>query len=256
MSPQITYQILDLKISLLLPVEIDINLLSKHIPEIKKIPFDEIEEIFIGFKEEEKESFLYDEESILICGTWNDTLYNDIPHLLYSLVRRLLIEKKYFPIHSTMIEDKLYIAHSGAGKTTLADKAMSLGKSVNSLDKTIVKIENDKLIKKLGTDIFSRRYGDSEIIKVKNNIEIKAIYLFFVSDNFSIKQLSNSEAIHSLYPFFMDTVKKDCIVNNKFIYSTDVKGDFYNFIRFFHTFDKVFIITGNYEEILNGKNNE
>lgn len=176
-----------------------------------------------------------------------NNIKNDIPHLLYGILRQYWIENEKYPIHSICIDNNLLLGHSGSGKTGLGILALMNKMNVSSFNKTLVYFQNDNLKVLIGTEIISimdKMYmeelsilkEDENITIIKNevgsvlvvppilnSIIINKVCFFFLSEKeLEIKKLNKESGLHELYPYFMDTMKSDVILGNgQCIYSGD-----------------------------------
>lgn len=222
------YKFLNTIISLDLPINIETNILRQHIPSISET-FTQKEDVHIVFSEDNNSKILYDLECLVIHDNWNDIWSNDITHLIYSYLKYIFFHKEIYFVHSCLINGKLLIGASGSGKTTLCIEAMKEKLEVSSLDRTCVIFNDKNLISLAGTDIISVRIeeiqpslvihnssGDRNLyqynLSTKNNIH--SISLFQINTNLKKIKIEGLSIVHQLFPFFIDSIKSDCFVQN------------------------------------------
>jgi hypothetical protein len=220
--------------------EISLISLKQFIPSIEEGFKKEYETIFISFKTNEILNLSYNLSSLNIEGIWNETWKTDFPHLLYSYIKYVYFHKDIYFIHSCLIEGQLFIGNSGTGKTTLTLEAIKKGFNISSFDKTCLNFNDSKLNYLSGIDIISIRNSINERILQHSNVsfcsKIKKLILFQISENNKIIDIKGISKVHQLYPFFMDIIKNDCIVQNgdlifSPIYSEKQKSILFNHLK-------------------------
>lgn len=244
--PAQLYKVHNYVICLNLPEVIELSKLQAHIPSIIRMEYvnhhhndDYNNIIHINFIESEMFEIQESKGSIHIYAIWNDIIKNDMPHLVYGILRKIWIENGYYPIHSICFENSLLIGHSGNGKTTLALSAIKKNCKVFSFDKTLVNFNDLQLVAQSGTQVLSIRkqlyekecidnaqvlnfeilsYGERIVLQApisENSEDITKIYLFYLNDIPLVKQkLTSLSSLHELYSFFLDSTKNDVIINN------------------------------------------
>lgn len=159
----------------------------------------------------------------IVSGPWTPTLREDLPHLLYAILRQHWLANSKYPVHSVCIGNILLLGHSGSGKTTLAKRALAEGWPVSSFDKTVAYFEKEQLRVLGGTSVLSMRASlaerDSENLAISDRTispaicsyppnEVRQLCLIRLDGQpLRVENLSAESALHQLVPFFMDTTK-------------------------------------------------
>jgi hypothetical protein len=158
----------------------------------------------------------------------------DIPHLLYGLERKALLERRLYPVHAACVgKDGAYallVGHSGSGKTTLAIELIGQnGLKLFSGNKTIVSFDNGSVKAVAGTRIMTAvgkdfgRYAydlPSSNYAVEQEVRISRIAIIRINDGVEECQILNPlSALHMLYPYFLDVVNANVIVNGKDVFN-------------------------------------
>ena len=157
------------------------------------------------------------------------SLPEDVYHLFYGMQRRELITRGLYPIHAACVgNDKdftLIVGHSGAGKTTLAQKLIDTQDlKLFSGNKTVVRFNEDggltaiagtKTKTALDTNLNRFAYElEEDKYTLKNEVNISAINIIRINDGVEeAQEISPVSALHTLFPYFMDAVNADVIVN-------------------------------------------
>lgn len=171
---------------------------------------------------------------VKLCTARSNTCPLDIYHLLYGLTRRTLLAQNLYSVHAACVGESdnytLMIGHSGAGKTTLAQKCVTqAGYTLFSGNKTVVKIsDNGEITAIAGTKTMTaldaqfkrhayimqpHEYAQTPAVK------ITSIAIIRINDGVAETQrLTGLAALHTLYPYFMDTVNADVIVNGRHVF--------------------------------------
>ncbi len=155
----------------------------------------------------------------------------DLYHLFYGVERRELLKRDLYSIHAACVgkdnDYALIVGHSGAGKTTLAQKLVKeCGMKLFSGNKTVVRFKEDggveavagtrtmtTLDKRLTRHAYEMSAGE---YSKEKTVPIKSIAIVRVNDGVrEAQRLEPLSALHTLYPYFMDTVNADIIVNGK-----------------------------------------
>ena len=171
-------------------------------------------------------------------------VYNPSPefaHKLYGLVRLELLKKKLFCVHSVCVnlgKRVLVVGHSGSGKTTVARELMNKGGFVESGNKTMVSWDDHgKLLSHAGTSVMSFKNTDIIPNQLENNNQVRVWDRVIVDmpyekvnehnlvDSIVVIRLNNykntsnqlvgNTKAHKLYPYFMDAVNADVLLDSK-----------------------------------------
>jgi hypothetical protein len=154
---------------------------------------------------------------------------DDFYHLLYGMTRAALLRRGYYCVHAACVgNDNGYMlipGHSGAGKTTLAQRLVDRhGLKLLSGNKTVVRFAADGTIRAIaGTrtmtalDGAGKRYAyafaPGKYAPEGGEGIVSSIALIRVNGGVrEFAQLPRLSAAHTLYPFFMDAVNADVIV--------------------------------------------
>lgn len=217
-------------------------LLKARVPGISLLLDTDIEpDLIVEHNESSNLSFMQEKDKCTIYDTWEGKIPDDIYHLVYGMVRSKCLSMKIYPIHSACIgfnEHVLLVGHSGSGKTSILIESLQDPRiHVFSGDKTFISFEDNILKAIAGTksitirkrdlesldDKYSKNfidYGDRIVLKevksssVDDGVNIKAIVLVRVNDYIQeIKKDEMQSSLHTLYPFFLDTIKADVILD-------------------------------------------
>lgn len=235
---KIYYQLHKILIKFNFPEEINILSLKALIPglDISK-KHRQKEDIIVSFETSKRFRIKNKKNSYKICGQWSEHFKNELPHLLYNIIRTYMLNHKMFPVHSININGNLFVGHSGVGKTSLAVEALKNNLSVYSFDKSILLFKKSKLQMIAGTQVLSVRksvrvnfepslIAESRNIfdcKVKQSKQVYNIYLFQLSsNNLFIEKIKKESAIHQLYPYFLDIIKSDTIIDTQHVFEGKV----------------------------------
>jgi hypothetical protein len=154
----------------------------------------------------------------------------DISHLLYGIVRRELLQRGCCVAHAACVGKNgvysLIVGHSGSGKTTLAQRLIDrCGYDLFSGNATVLRFEGDNLMAIAGTSTMTaldkegvrRAYElPSSSCAAPAPVRIASIALVRLNDGvYETATLTMPSALHTLYPYFMDSVNADIIVNGK-----------------------------------------
>ena len=161
----------------------------------------------------------------------------DIYHLFYGMLRKVYMKRSLYPVHAVCVgkdgDYTLIVGHSGAGKTSLAQKIIDEnGMKLFSGNKTVVRFDGDGLKAIAGTktmtaldeeqkrcayELQPHQYVHDDEVKIKNIILVR------VNDGVEeYEVLSAPSALHTLYPFLMDSVNADVIVGENFIFDGSI----------------------------------
>lgn len=171
----------------------------------------------------------------------------DLYHLLSGVARQHYLENHLYPTHAACLgldDLVLLVGHSGSGKTSIAlellkDKEMKLF----SGNTTVVSFEDDSVMAVAGTPTITARAGDLKErfaaqqyadrgafslagAQYANPGKIKAAVVVRLNDKAQEwNKLSSISAIHTLYPYFLDTVHADTVVCGKFVHDGAIRPE-------------------------------
>ncbi len=165
-----------------------------------------------------------------------DVTLPDAYHLLYGHVRKALLARDLYPVHAACVGDDagyaLLVGHSGSGKTTLAQQLLAQDHKLYSGNKTVMRKHGSGLDAIAGTRTmtaldaaFTRHAAllPEAAYAPTSTVPIKNIFIVRVNDGVTEDQrLAPLSALHTLYPYFMDAVNADVIVNGKTVFDGHV----------------------------------
>lgn len=252
------YQLANFCLLLELPEKMNIMQLATHLPEIKETENTPVYvpshlTLSIHFQEDNNNSLNMKHNKVFIKGNWNQDTKNDIPHLAYALFRQCCINNNMYPIHSIVVNNYLLIGHSGQGKTTLVLEAINQKCEIFSTDKTVVEFKEKHLMANLGTSVISVRKHLSHLInenktpileqnervlctyhKTLIQPNIKKVILFNLTNTreipLMVEKLSSQNALHQLYPYFLDIMKQDVLLSNNLLFESNIKTESKNYL--------------------------
>ena len=194
-------------------------------------------------------------DEIELHDEWRNSFPDDLPHLLYSIARTLWIPRGYYPTHSTCIGKKddftLLLGHSGMGKSTITlELVRQFNYKMLSGNNTLIHFTESSGIQAVaGTQIMTLKtkdfeqaeyktkrsfiYGDRIAFELADDQQsqcpqnIGKIALVRLSDGVKTwSRLSPLSAVHTSYPYILDTIHADCIVaGGNAIYIGDASPD-------------------------------
>ncbi len=229
------------------PEELNVVSLKQHLPQIKLIDEPQNVNILISFRPSSNSNLVFDLYKLDIYDLWDNSWLIDLPHLIYSYLKYVLFHQHYYSIHSCVIDETLFIGHSGSGKTSLCIHGLNNNKKISSLDRSVVYFDNNKLNIIAGTDVLSVRKEQKQpklplifenneriIYNYPLNVsnKLSKIVLFQISDNEKLNKIEGLSIVHQLFPFFIDNIKTDCFVQSGQllfcpIYSELIKKDLF-----------------------------
>ncbi len=220
-------------------------LLKGHIPGVLQLDSEPKQVDFVIEHVESADKKLIQKENFVqIFDTWKGTFSPDLYHLLYGIVRVQLLKRNLFPIHGACVGKDGYVlivGHSGAGKTSVVLKILEdSGTKVFSGNKTVVSFDQDnKLTAVAGTPTITIRSSDKNKLldlKISDHLEYWERYAFMLSSDMYAnqasvpikaivvvklndymqenKKINPLNALHNLYPFFLDVVNSDVIISD------------------------------------------
>ncbi|OGD70870.1 hypothetical protein A3A84_00625 [Candidatus Collierbacteria bacterium RIFCSPLOWO2_01_FULL_50_23] len=177
---------------------------------------------------------------VVIYDNWGGKLSLDAWHALYSAARILMLKKKYYCVHSACVggeKNVLLVGHTGCGKSNILLKLVNdYDWKVFSGNKTVISFENGGVTALDGTKTMSISSTDADKfpqlvakrVDYQNRtaflldqshyfenspIKIDAIYVVRLNDGVAENNaLEFPSSMHTLYPFFMDTVNADTVL--------------------------------------------
>jgi len=176
---------------------------------------------------------------------WGDKLSPDFVHIFYGAARLAWLKNGINPIHAACIGNDqegfvLLVGHPGVGKSsTTLHCALQHNLKVFSGDKTLINLKTDGTMSAIaGTHTMTIReedlprwpslntteghhFGDrfvfefpSEYYTTLPEVKIRAIILLKLNDGQNnCAQLTSLSALHTLYPYFMDTERSNILVS-------------------------------------------
>lgn len=212
-------------------------LLQAYIPCIGFLPVPRKADLTIRHRESARHRMTLRGTTAAIQDTWNGSLSMDVYHLLAGMARLQLLKRKLFTAHTACIGNDgliLLAGHSGSGKTRVVlELFQKHGVKVFSGNKTITSFGKDGVLQAIaGTRAMTARtedlpcprparsaeYGDRTAFLLDDTAyapagPIKAIVLVRLNDGVQEwRRLTPLSGLHTLYPFFLDTVNADVIV--------------------------------------------
>src|SRR3989338_676088 len=226
-------------------------LLKAYVPGITELLGSRAEvDIVIEHKEDTRMRIEEGENLITLYGSWGDELLADLYHLIYAIVRVRLLKNKLFSVHGACCVlgkegATLLLGHSGSGKTSVALRlAEEHGMQIVAGNKTVVSFDEGVLRavagttttsvravdgEKVGSDSFS--YRDRHISDSGSNgifeksVPIRSVALVRLNDfTEECTELKGSSALHSVFPYFLDTVNANVIFGDSVFVGTPPSG--------------------------------
>ena len=225
-------------------------LLKAYVPGITELLGSRAEvDIVIEHKEDTRMRIEERENLITLHGPWGNNLLADLYHLIYAVVRVHLLKRKLFSVHSACVLGEggttLLLGHSGSGKTSVALRlAEEHGMQIVAGNKTIVSFDEDVLRavagttatsvravdgEKVGSDSFSyrdRHISDSGLNGIfEKPVPIRSLALVRLNDfTEECTELKGPSALHSVFPYFLDTVNANVIFGDSVFVGTPPSG--------------------------------
>lgn len=255
------FKTFNLTIKLVLPEKINLLDLQVHVPSIElENNIKTISDFTIMFEQSNAPSLDCCERTLIIKNRWSTSVKEDIAHLVYTLCRQHWINQGYYPVHSVCMDDRLFIGHSGCGKTSLALCALKNNLIVSSFNKTVVEIQ-DKMQVMACTQAISQRNAPSILGEKQSYPTINHLYLFVLNEKpLQVLDVSPDSAVHQLYPFFLDTIKQDVILTGNLVYSgfthIDRKVNLIKLLRQWLEAHPLKVLIGKKEHIIEAIKNE
>jgi hypothetical protein len=199
-------------------------------------------DIHVQHVESSDKTLLGGGDEIEIRDEWKGDFPADLPHLLYSMARAAWLRRGYYPVHAACVGNATFAllpGHSGVGKTTTALTAMSEhDQKLLSGNTTLIRFDNEGAMQAvagtktmtLKTEDFERgefdvirsiTYGNRTAFELKEHQQVHApreigkVALVRLGHSMRTwNALPSLSALHTLYPYFLDTEYTDCIVAN------------------------------------------
>ncbi len=199
--------------------------------------------IIVRFEESDTCSFSRKDGVYVLRDKWKgEASLLDLLFLCYGAARRSWLKGGLYPVHAAALDLgdgglTLLVGHSGSGKTSVTLSAVSRGHKVFSGNKTLVRIDGDKLIAVAGTRTMTTKAEDVERHLSTGAIQsayqgrsafylnkehyaptspamVHRIVLPRLNDGAEkARRLGSLAALHKLYPFFLDAVNADIVMS-------------------------------------------
>lgn len=216
--------------------------IANHLLYNAYTPWLEITTEKIGFHIEEIQSdvcsFWENEKEIKIYNNFNQKLYLDTHHLLYSLSLEWFRSNNLLSLHSSCVDSwawlYLIVGNSWSGKTTTAlDLVKSFAYKFYSWNKTLIEMKDSKIFAIAWTPTVTIRQEDLEKYDNPKGYDYywrrafrlpehnysswkkeinKIIFIKTITWINELNKLSHDEAIHKTYPFLFDKTNSDCVI--------------------------------------------
>jgi hypothetical protein len=201
-------------------------------PRQTDITLHHIESAERGFRQGNDELELRDK--------WSGELSADVPHLLYSVARTEWLKRGYYPVHAACVGLNNFVllpAASGMGKsTTVLETVMTYGHYIVSGNSSLVEVHDDGKMNVIagtrtmtlkiedfekGGYAYEKRanYGDRTAFTQPSTcyedeqVDVDLVALIRLSQTMrKWVDLSPLQALHTLYPLFLNEESRDCIV--------------------------------------------
>lgn len=212
-------------------------LLEAYVPGIKIMDTDEKPRSRIIHKEKRHATAQVNDGLIELTGEWKGELSSEVYHILGGIARNHYIANKNFPVHAACagLDDLVLITgHSGSGKTSVSLALYEKhGWRFASGNKTVVEFNGSSMHLKSGTKTMTgkvndlKKYDDEVIYGNRKAFQlppdryvdsgsIGSIVLVRLSDGRrEWEEIEGISRLHTLYPFFLDSVNSDVIVSGK-----------------------------------------
>ncbi len=213
----------------------ELLLLEAYVPGIEFVSGSQRFDVTVWHKEDNDQKMVFDGCNITLYGEWNRELSPDVYHLISGVARQHYLRNNLFPVHAACIglDDLVLITgHSGSGKTIVSlDLLQKASQKMYSGNKTVVDLAENGTLKAIaGTKTMTLRtsdlkrqvrgieYGDRTAFRLDDTQyaeagKISSIFLVRLNDGVQDwRELSSTSALHTLYPYFLDTVNADVVI--------------------------------------------
>ncbi len=216
-------------------------LLQAYVPGILPLEL-EPEKLDLIITHHETSEQRFNQTTLEFFDQWNGKLPDYFYHVLQGLVRLKLLEQKIYSVHGACAGKNgqvLILGHTGSGKTSVVlemlkkseTKLISGNKTLVSFSPGLAVLAGTETITVRGKDILKLQgieiaeqteYWQRRIFRLPKSTyqiapaKIEAIALIKLNDYSEVfDTLPPNEAIFQVYPFFLDTVNADVIINSE-----------------------------------------
>lgn len=211
-------------------------LLGAYVPGIQLTDSSQEPQSQIIHNEQPATSVKVSENLVEINGPWSGKLSPDVYHALGGIARNHYLAQNQFPVHAASVgldDLVLLVGHSGSGKTSVSlELADTYGWKFASGNKTVVDFDGEMNVV-AGTKTMTGRvadlrtydnevvYGDRKAFQLGDEQYVESgkvgsIVLVRLSDGREEwSELEGISELHTLYPYFLDTVNADVIVGSQ-----------------------------------------
>lgn len=229
-------------------------LLGAHLPEIKLVTANLVKPVIkIRHIESEQTQLQQQGSDVVFHAPWKGKLSSDFVHLFLGAARLAALERETFTVHAACVGGILLVGHPGVGKSSITlHTALNKNLKVYSGDKTLIKINSQgQMVAVGGTKVMTIRKNDvkrwpelesyqgvhsadrfsftlkPEQQEKRKEVLIKAIMLVNLNDGSTKSEtLGSLSALHTLYPYFIDTERADVILEaGKAVFSGNLKTE-------------------------------
>ncbi len=217
-------------------------LLEAYVPGIELVKDAQRYDMIIAHHESDEERLRVQGSNLVVQGRWDGKLPLDLYHLLYGVARQHYLKHNLFPAHAACVGEKnltLLVGHSGCGKSAVVGRLADWGVRMFSGNKTVVSFGKNKSLRAVaGTKTMTQRtedlgllvheilryggvsYGSRIAYRLSEEMYapagmISSIVILGMGDaRYWYERLEPRSALHSLYPYFLDTVNADVLIGN------------------------------------------
>jgi uncharacterized protein (TIGR00661 family) len=225
--------------------EEQVTLLKAHLPgiQLSHAPISS-PDIRIEHYEQPEVKLSQQGSRVKFHDAWHNKISPDFVHLFYGAARLAWLNDDILPIHAACVGTEeggiLLVGHPGVGKSSITlHAALNRNLNVFSGDKTLIKIDEHGNMWAIGGttistirtsdftrwpilqdypgikthDRFSFEFKPEQMIKT-SKLAIKKIVLVQLNDGVDKhERLTEISALHTLYPYFVDTERADVILS-------------------------------------------